>query len=136
MYMQAESPLVMRMVHTARTVPVTRGQFSAFLARALEPSFRGTPTFTVESVSGWEKGAEITNADIDTEWKITFNNRVNERTLHKNIYIVRERDQQKHIVEAFVDQNDPKSVNLRFSLIYLNPTKPIRFISQNKSNLI
>ena len=93
-------------------VPVTRGQFAAFLARALEPSFRGTPTFTVESVSGWEKGAEITNADIDTEWKITFNNRVNERTLNKNIYIVRERDHQKHIVEAFVDQNDPKSVKL------------------------
>ena len=37
------------------TVSVTRGQFAAFLARALEPSFRGTPTFTVESVSGWKK---------------------------------------------------------------------------------
>ena len=99
-------------------VPVTRGQFSAFLARALEPSFRGTLTFTVESVSGWEKGAEIINADIDTEWKITFNNRVNERTINKNIYIVRERDQQKHIVEAFVDQNNPRSVKLRFSRLF------------------
>ena len=64
-------------------VPVTRGQFSAFLARALEQSFRGTPTFMVESVSGWKKGTEVTNADIDTEWTITFTDRVDERTLHK-----------------------------------------------------
>lgn len=93
-------------------VTVTRGQFSAFLARALESSFRGTPTFTVESVSGWEKGAEITKADIDTEWVITFNDRVDERTLSENIYIVRERDNQIHSVNPRVDQNDPKTVKL------------------------
>ena len=96
-------------------VSVTRGQFSAFLARALEPSFRGTPTFTVESVSGWEKGTEITNTDIDTEWAITFNDRVDERTLNKNIYIVRERDHQIHLVEAFVDQNRSKVCQASFS---------------------
>ena len=118
------------------TVPVTRGQFAAFLARALEPSFRGTPTFTVESVSGWEKGAEITNADIDTEWKITFNNRVNERTLHKNIYIVRERDHQKHIVEAFVDQNDPKSINLHLlDLFEPNETYTLHITKEVQSHL-
>ena len=117
-------------------VPVTRGQFAAFLARSLEPSFRGTPTFTVESVSGWEKGAEITNADIDTEWKITFNNRVNERTLYKNIYIVRERDHQIHIVEAFVDQNDPKSVKLHLARLFEpNETYTLHITKEVQSHL-
>ena len=118
------------------TVSVTRGQFAAFLTRTLEPSFRGTPTFTVESVSGWEKGAKITNTDIDTEWTITFNNMVNERTLHKNIYIVRERDHQKHIVEAFVDQNDPKSVNLHLlDLFEPNETYTLHITKEIQSHL-
>ena len=117
-------------------VSVTRGQFAAFLARALEPSFRGTPTFTVDSVSGWEKGTGITNADIDMEWTITFNNMVNERTLHKNIYIVRERDQQKHIVEAFVDQNDPRSVKLRLARLFdVNETYTLHITKEVQSHL-
>jgi hypothetical protein len=117
-------------------LPVTRGQFAAFLARALEPSFRGTPTFTVESVSGREKGTQIINADIDTEWKITFNNRVNERTLEKNIYIVRERDQQTHTAEAYVDENDPKSVKLDLAQLFEpNETYTLHITKEIKSHL-
>lgn len=99
-------------------VIVTRGQFSAFLARALEPSFRGTPTFTVESVSGWEKGAPVTKTDIDTEWVITFNDRVDERTLRENIYIVRESDHQLHSVYPSVDETDPRSVKLNSRYLF------------------
>ena len=98
-------------------VSVTRGQFAAFLARALEPSFRGTPTFTVESVSGWEKGAEITNADIDTEWTITFNNMVNERTLYKNIYIVRERRSSKTPCRSICGSEQSKVSEASFSSV-------------------
>ena len=117
-------------------LPVTRGQFAAFLARSLEPSFRGILTFSVESVSGWEKGAEVTKADIDTEWKITFNNRVNERTLNKNIYIVRDRDHLIHGVEAFVDQNDPKSVKLRLARLFEpNETYTLHITKEVQSNL-
>jgi hypothetical protein len=95
---------------------VTRGQFSAFLARALDPSFRGAPTFTVESVSGWEKGAEMIEADIDTEWVIKFTDIVDERSLYDNIYVVRESDQQLlHVVPY---RYDLKSVKLRLLDLY------------------
>ncbi|WP_071393330.1 S-layer homology domain-containing protein [Bacillus tuaregi] len=96
-------------------VTVTRGQFSAFLARALEPSFRGSPIFTVDSISGWEKGTEITKADVDTEWVITFNDRVDSRTLDENIYVIRDRDGQKHDVYPQVESSDPKSVKVQLA---------------------
>lgn len=92
---------------------VTRGQFAAFLARALEPSFRGAPTFAVESISGWDKGSSIVDADIDTEWVIKFNDEVNERSLHNHIFVVRDSDQHKNYLEPIINEDDPKTVKLR-----------------------
>ncbi len=37
-------------------VSLNRGEFSAFLARAIEPSFRVAESFAIESISGWNPG--------------------------------------------------------------------------------
>ncbi|WP_191090561.1 S-layer homology domain-containing protein [Niallia endozanthoxylica] len=99
-------------------ITVTRGQFSAFLARALEPSFRGALTFAVESVSGWEEGSSIVETDIDTEWVIKFNDEVDWQRLYKHIYVVRESNQQVHYIHPIIDYNHPQSVKLLLGQLY------------------
>jgi hypothetical protein len=97
---------------------VTRGEFSAYLARAIEPSFRGAPSLEVESISDWKKGTPIIDVDIDKGWIINFNDKVDERSLYNNIYVVRESDKQSHFVFPIVDFNDPKSVRLLLGSLY------------------
>ncbi|WP_338448695.1 hypothetical protein R4Z09_21105 [Niallia oryzisoli] len=91
---------------------------NAFLARSLDPSFRGAPTFSVESVSGWDKGSSMVEADIDTEWVIKFNDEVNKRSLYNHIYIVRDSDQQKNYIQPIINEDDPKTVKLRLNQLY------------------
>ncbi|KXH81963.1 S-layer homology domain-containing protein [Sporosarcina sp. HYO08] len=97
-------------------LPITRGQFSAFLARALEPSFRDTPTLAIKSISGWEKGASMIEVDIDHEWVIEFNDELDERSLYENIYAVSESDKQVRAVEPLF--YNPKSVKLHLVDLY------------------
>lgn len=81
---------------------VSRGHFSAFLARALEPSFRSNPGFMVESVSGWNQEVDVTEVDIDHEWIIRFNYELDEsglKHLRDHIYVVRESDSHRQILE-------------------------------------
>ncbi|KAA9022915.1 S-layer homology domain-containing protein [Niallia endozanthoxylica] len=87
---------------------VVRGHFSAFLARALEPSFRSNPGFMVESVSGWDQEADVTEIDIDHEWIIRFNYELDEygfEHLRDHIYIVRESDSQIQLLEPMIIDN-------------------------------
>lgn len=95
---------------------VTRGQFSAFMARALEPSFRSLPALTIESISEWERDSSIIEVDIDKEWVIHFNDELDSRSLYDNIYVVRERDNERiNITEPW---DDKKSVKLRLGELY------------------
>lgn len=97
---------------------VTRGQFSAFMTRALEPSFRIYPAFAIESVSGWEKRSSIAEGDIDTIWAIQFNDAVEWSSLAENIYVVRERDQKQILVMPAVADNDYERVEILLGDLY------------------
>lgn len=99
---------------------VVRGHFSAFLARAIDPSFRSNPGFAVESVSGWDQEAEVTEVDIDHEWMIRFNYELDEyglKNLYDYIYVVREGDSQPEILEPIIYDN-LKVVNLPLWNLY------------------
>jgi hypothetical protein len=115
---------------------VTRGQFSAFLARALDPTFRGSPTFAVESISGWDKDSPMIESDIDQEWVIQFNDEVDERSLYKNIYVVRQSDNKKHIVYPIIDRKDFKTIKLRLGEPYdFNETYTLYLTKDVKSQI-
>jgi hypothetical protein len=112
---------------------VTRGELAVYLARAMEPSFRGAPSLFVESISGWEKGSEILEVDIDKEWIIKFNDKIDNRDPYENIYIERESDKQRYYLFPMVDHNDPKLVRPLFGPLYdfdetytLNITKNVK----------
>ncbi|MBB6444353.1 S-layer homology domain-containing protein [Bacillus benzoevorans] len=95
-------------------VIVTRGQFSAFLARSVEPSFRGNPAFAIESISGWNPETSAAEVDIDHTWDIKFNDEVDFHYKNlENIYIVRESDNKKIEAWPTVDNNDFKTVKVR-----------------------
>ena len=70
---------------------VTRGQFSAFMARTLEPSFRLYPAFAIESIPGWEKRTSTAEGAFDTIWAIQFNDAADWSSLGENIYVIHER---------------------------------------------
>ncbi len=103
---------------------VSRGHFSAFLTRALEPSFRGEPGFAIESISGWKPGSSVAEVDVDHAWVVKFNDELdrtgrNMSDLRDNIYIVRERDNQRlRILDPSVNYDDPKFVRLRLAGLY------------------
>ncbi|MBB6444482.1 S-layer homology domain-containing protein [Bacillus benzoevorans] len=103
---------------------VSRGHFSAFLTRALEPSFRGKPTFAIESVSGWEPGSSVAEVDIAHEWVVKFNDELDENwrnfeNLRKNMYVVRERDNQRlDIFNPIISRDDPTSITLGLTALY------------------
>ena len=60
----------------------------------------------------------MTKADIDTEWTITFNDQVDERSFYENIYVVRESDKRLHSIRPIIDRYDPKSVKLHLGKLY------------------
>lgn len=94
-------------------VTITRGQFSAFVARALEPSFRGVPDFAIESITGWNPRTSTAEVDIDHTWVIKFNDEVDYDYKNlENIYIVRESDNKKIDTWPSVDRYDFKTVKV------------------------
>lgn len=97
---------------------VTRGQFSAFLARALEVSFRGKPiTFAVESISGWKPGDAAPTVDIDQGWVIQFTDTIAwDYSLRDHLTIVREKDQKPLYFE--IDRVEPKTLKLLLGELY------------------
>lgn len=97
---------------------VTRGQFSAFMARTLEPSFRLYPVFAIESIPGWEKRTSTAEGDIDTVWAIQFNDAVDWSSLGENIYVVRQRDQEQHLAMPVVAKDDPARVEIHLGDLY------------------
>ncbi len=98
--------------------PVTRGQFSGFMTRTLEPSFRLYPSFAIESIPGWEKRTATAEGDIDTKWAIQFNDAVDWSSLGENIYVIRERDQKEHLVMPANAKGNPERVEILLGDLY------------------
>ncbi|MBB6444371.1 S-layer homology domain-containing protein [Bacillus benzoevorans] len=92
-------------------VILNRGEFSAFLARAIEPSLRVAETFAVESISGWEPGPSMEAVDIDHEWVIMFNDEVDWSNKSQYIYAVRERDNKR--INLYIEKDGRKSLKFR-----------------------
>ena len=114
---------------------VTRGQFSAFMARALEPSFRGAPAaFAVESISGWEPGGATAEVDMDHDWVIKFTDTVDKNSIKDHITIERERDHKQHYYE--IQSIDPKTIKLKlYDLYHLDETYSLSISKEIKSKM-
>jgi hypothetical protein len=96
---------------------VTRGQFSSFLARTLEPSFRVFPTFAVDSIVDEETGTPNIDIDRNNSWVIKFSNKVDWTSLRDNIYIVRESDNYQFTPNIYYDQRS-STVKLQLGELY------------------
>jgi hypothetical protein len=96
---------------------VTRGQFSSFLARTLEPSFRVSPTFAVDSIVDEENGTPNIDLDSNNAWVIKFSNKVDWTSLSGNIYVVRESDNYQFTPNIYYDQRS-STVKLHLGELY------------------
>lgn len=114
---------------------VTRGQFSAFMARAFEPSFRGAPaTFAVESISGWESGEAVAEVDMDHDWVIKFTDTVDTNSIKEHIYLERESDHKQPYYEF--RSIDPKTITLKLDRLYnLDETYYLSISKEIKSKM-
>jgi hypothetical protein len=84
---------------------VTRGQFAAYLARALEPSFRVASIFAVDSIIDEKHGTPNIDIDSNNAWVIKFNNKVDWESLRDHIYVMREGDKTQYIPNIYYSQS-------------------------------
>jgi hypothetical protein len=113
---------------------VTRGQFAAYLARALEPSFRVASIFAVDSIIDEKHGTPNIDIDSNNAWVIKFNNKVDWSSLRDQIYVVREGDKTQYTPNIYFNQ---KSSTVKLDLgelydpketYYLHITKDVKSI--------
>jgi hypothetical protein len=114
---------------------VSRGQFAAYLARALEPSFRVASIFAVDSIIDEKNGTLNIDIVSNNAWVIKFNNKLDWISLRDHIYVVRESDKTQYTPNIYYSQ---KSSTVKMDLgelynpnetYYLHITKDVKSIS-------